>query len=41
MFISLDELKKHAPNAVSMEDYIASPKEDEPRIVLRDYEEPT
>jgi len=40
MYMEIVELKKHVPNAISMEDYVASLKKDEPTIILRNYNEP-
>ncbi len=40
MYMDIEDLKKAAPKAVSFEDYIASLKEEEPTIILRDYDEP-
>jgi hypothetical protein len=39
MYLAIDELKKHAPNTVSMEDYVGSLRKDEPTIILRNYRE--
>jgi hypothetical protein len=41
MFMEIDELRKHVPAAKSMEEYVASLKEDEIVVVLRNYDEPT
>lgn len=41
MYVEIEELKKHVPNTVSMEDYVASLKKDEPTVILRNYDEPT
>jgi len=41
MYLKIDELKKHVPNTVSMEEYVTSLKKDEPTIIFRDYNEPT
>lgn len=41
MYIQIEDLKKHAPNTVNMEEYVGSLREDEPTVILRDYNEPT
>lgn len=41
MYIEIDELKKQAPNTVSMAEYASHLKEDEPTIIFRNYNEPT
>ena len=40
MYLKIDELKKHVPNTVSMEEYVTSLKKDEPTIIFRNYNEP-
>ena len=41
MFLEIDDLKKQAPNVVTMEEYAASLKKDEPTVIFRNYNEPT
>ena len=41
MYIEIDELKKQAPNTISMEEYASQLKENEPTIIFRNYNEPT
>lgn len=40
MYLEIDELKKHLPNTLSMEDYVASLRTDEPTVIFRNYNEP-
>lgn len=41
MYIEIEDVKKHTPNTVSMVEHVASLREDEPTVVLRNYNEPT
>lgn len=41
MFMQIEELKKSISTSMKMEEYVASLKEDEPTVILRDYNEPT
>jgi len=41
MYMEIEELKKHVPNTVSMEEYVTQLREDEPTIILRNYNELT
>lgn len=40
MYLSIEDLRKTAPNSVRMEEYVSSLRKDEPTIILRDYNEP-
>ncbi len=41
MYITIEELRKLSGNVVSMPDYVETLTQDEPTIILRNYEEPT
>jgi hypothetical protein len=41
MYIDIDEVKKIAPDAMSVTEYAKTLRPDQPTIVLRDYNEPT
>jgi hypothetical protein len=41
MYMQLEELKQILPTATSMKDYAESMRQDEPTVILRDYNEPT
>lgn len=41
MYLELEELRRHVPNATDMVNYVGSLKKDEPTVVLRNYNEPT
>lgn len=41
MYMEIKELKETVPTAKNMEEYVGSLKEDEPMVILRDYNEPT
>ena len=41
MYIEIEELKKHVPNTMSMEEYTKALKPNEPTVILRNYNEPT
>jgi hypothetical protein len=40
MYLEIEELKKRAPNAMSMQEYVGSLRKDEPTVILRNYNEP-
>jgi hypothetical protein len=40
MYMGLDQLKESMPTAQSMANYVSSLSEDEPTVILRDYNEP-
>lgn len=41
MYLDIEDLKKKAPNAMTVQDFVTSLKPDEPTVVLRNYNEPT